>query len=64
MKTIQLQDVRSVAHIMGLLILEHEEGLIISTAGTVKTDRVWKVANVEEALQTLQKIRRDNHPLN
>ena len=64
MKTIQLQDVRSVAHIMGLIILEHSDGLIISTAGTVKTDRVWKVANVEEALQTLQKIRRDNHPLN
>jgi len=64
MNQIQLHDVRRVAHIMGLLILEHEEGLIISTAGTVKTDRVWKVANVEEALQTLQKIRRDNHPLN
>ena len=64
MMNIQLHDVQRVAHIMGLLVMEHSEGLIISTAGTVKTDEVWKVANVEEAMQTLQKIRRENHPLN
>jgi len=60
----QLQDVRRVAHIMGLLILKHQDGLIISTAGTVKNDRVWKVANIEEVFHTLQTIRRENHPLN
>jgi len=64
MKTIQLQDVRSVAHIMGLIILEHSDGLIISTADTVKNDKVWKVADVEEAFHKLQEIRREKHPLN
>ena len=64
MMNIKLHDVRRTAHLMGLLILEHEDGLIISTAGTVKTDRVWKVANIEEAFHTLQTIRRENHPLN
>ena len=61
---LQLQDVRHVANIMGLVILEHINGLIISTAGTVKNDEVWEVADTEDALSKLKEIQRERHPLN
>lgn len=59
----QLHDLQRIAHILGLIIHHHINSLHITTAGTPKNTKTWDVQTIDEAMQVLQKIRRENHPL-
>ena len=62
--TLHLHDVQRVAHKLGLIIWKHANCLQISNAGTAKKIKIWEAADPVKAMAILQKIRRENHPLN
>jgi len=57
--TLQLHDLRRVAHKLGLVVLERQGGVLrVGTAGTVKNERHWDVADAQQGLAILMEVRK------